>query len=248
MGGASVKRKELERYIAGTYDSEAEAPWTKYPDNTIFRHRSNRKWFAALLKVQKEKLGLAAEETVDVVNLKCDPILAGSLRRSPGIYPAYHMNKERWISVLLDGSVPDETLKMLLDMSFELTAPKIKRGKGMVFNTVPEYFAAQSENGRVYGEKFAAFMEWEFPNLSPKISFSMPIWLVGKKMNEGYVAYSAAKNHFSIHFSSEEFVDRLNAELPDCKRGKQCINIKYGDEQAFETVQTKVKDFLTVIC
>lgn len=37
-----------------------------------------------------------------------------------------------------------------------------------------------------------------YPELTPKISFSMPMWLVGKKMKEGYVAISASKNHFSM--------------------------------------------------
>ena len=48
-----MNRKELERYIVETYNSEVEAPWVKYPDNTIFRHNDNQKWFAALLKVPK---------------------------------------------------------------------------------------------------------------------------------------------------------------------------------------------------
>ena len=42
----------------------------------------------------------------------------------------------------------------------------------------------------------------------------MPMWLIGKKMSEGYVAVSAAKNHFSIHFSDEEFLNRLAESLP----------------------------------
>lgn len=37
------------------------------------------------------------------------------------------MNKESWISVALDGSVPDDKLRMLLDISFELTKPKIRK-------------------------------------------------------------------------------------------------------------------------
>lgn len=242
-----MNRKELERYIAETYNSEAEAPWMKNPNHLVFRHSNNQKWFALLIEVPGDKLGLNGEGMVDIVNLKCDPILAGSLRTEAGIYPAYHMNKERWISVLLDGSVADETLKMLLDMSFELTAPKIKRGKGMAFNTVPEYFAAQSENGRAYGEKFATFMEREFPNLRPKICFSVPMWLVGKKMTEGYVGYSAAKNHCSIHFSDDDYVIQLGAEFPSCKTGRRCINVKYGDEQTFEAVQEKARAFLAAL-
>ena len=47
---------------------------------------------------------------------------------------------------------------------------------------------------------FIDFVNVEYPQLTPKISFSMPMWLLGKKMYEGYVAVSAAKRHFSIHF------------------------------------------------
>ena len=68
-------------------------------------------------------------ELIDVVNLKCDPILTGSLRSDKGIFPAYHMNKSNWISVALDGSVSADKIKMLLDMSYELTSPKIRKTK-----------------------------------------------------------------------------------------------------------------------
>ena len=64
---------------------------------------------------------------IDVVNLKCDPVLIGSLRMEKGIFPDYHMSKDKWISVALDGSVDDEKIKMLLDMSYELTELKTKR-------------------------------------------------------------------------------------------------------------------------
>lgn len=242
-----MDRQELERYITETYSAEAETPWVKYPDNTIFRHSGNRKWFAATLKVPKEKLGLSGHGVVDIVNLKCDPLLAGTLRETPGVCPGYHMNKEHWISVLLDGSVAEGTVKTLLDMSYDLTAPKVKRGDSMAFNTISEYFAAQSEDGRAYGEAFAAFLTREFPDLQPKISFSMPMWLVGKKMTEGYVGYSAAKKHCSIHFSDEDLVARLGAELPACKTGRRCVNIPYGNDEAFETVQEQAKTFLTAI-
>lgn len=79
------------------------------------------------MDVPKNELGLQGTEILDVVNLKCDPILIGSLRKESGFFPAYHMSKAGWITVALDGSVPDEQIKMLLDMSYDATAPKIKR-------------------------------------------------------------------------------------------------------------------------
>ncbi len=124
-----MNREVLEKFISATYHADAEFPWVKYPNYTVFRHRNNQKWFALVLEVPKEKLGLSEQGMLDILNVKCDPIMIGSLRTEPGIYSAYHMNKESWVSVALDVSVNDEKIKMLLDISFELTAPKIKRRK-----------------------------------------------------------------------------------------------------------------------
>ena len=57
-----------------------------------------------------------------VLNVKCDPILIGSLRREPGFLPAYHMSKDSWISILLDGTVPDDRIMPLLSMSYDFVA------------------------------------------------------------------------------------------------------------------------------
>lgn len=46
------------------------------------------------------------------------------LRQSPGFLPGYHMNKTNWLSILLDGTVSDEQILDLLDLSFQMTAKK----------------------------------------------------------------------------------------------------------------------------
>ncbi len=89
-------------------------------------------------------------------------------------------------------------------------------------------------------------MNGAYPQLTNKISFSMPMWLLGKKMNERYVAVSAAKIHFSIHFSDEAFLNRLAEGLPACKKGKRCINIPYGDEASLRMVEERIGDFLNL--
>ena len=66
---------------------------------------------------------------MQVVNIKCDPIMVGSLRLEPGFFPAYHMNKEKWLTIALDGTVPAQRIQMLIDISFGLTAPKRKAPK-----------------------------------------------------------------------------------------------------------------------
>ena len=125
-----MNREELEAYIRNHYAALPNYPWADTPRAAVFRHTGNRKWFALLMEVPRDKLGLAGTEKLDIVNFKCDPILIASLRGEPGIFPAYHMNKSSWITAALDGSVPAETIVLLLDVSYELTKPKIRRKAG----------------------------------------------------------------------------------------------------------------------
>ena len=122
-----MNREELEAYILNHYSTEPDYPWADTPCAAVFRHANNRKWFALMMEVPRDKLGLAGAEKLDIVNFKCDPILISSLRGETGIFPAYHMNKASWITAALDGSVPAETIELLLDMSYELTEPKLRR-------------------------------------------------------------------------------------------------------------------------
>lgn len=124
-----MNKAELESCIREVYSAEPDYPWVKYPNFAVFRHLSTKKWFALVMNIPKKALGLSDSGTVDVVNLKCDPILMGSVLQQPGIFPGYHMNKDSWISVSLDGSVPEDTVKMLLDVSYRTTAPKAPRKK-----------------------------------------------------------------------------------------------------------------------
>jgi predicted DNA-binding protein (MmcQ/YjbR family) len=73
------------------------------------------------MKIPKNRLGEYSDRIVDIVNIKCDPIMLGSLLEEKGFYPAYHMNKEHWITICLDGSVDDEKILSLIDISYDLT-------------------------------------------------------------------------------------------------------------------------------
>lgn len=122
-----MNREELEAYIQNHYATLPDYPWADTPRAAVFRHTGNRKWFALMMEVPRDKLGLAGTEKLDIVNFKCDPILISSLRGETGIFPAYHMNKASWITASLDGSVQAKTIELLLDVSYELTKPKPRR-------------------------------------------------------------------------------------------------------------------------
>lgn len=100
-----MTRNELIQYVSETYSTDAEFPWND--ENFIFRHQGNRKWFAVAMRVQYRKLGIDREGTIDIVDTKCNPLMMGAYRGQPGILPGYHMNKEHWLTILLDGSAED---------------------------------------------------------------------------------------------------------------------------------------------
>lgn len=115
-----ARRENVLQYIENRYAAAPEYLWARYPAYAVFRRQNDRKWFAVLMDVPRNRLGLDGEESVDILDIKCDPKLAGSLRENHGFLPAYHMSKTNWITILLDGSVSMEELAPLLDMSYDL--------------------------------------------------------------------------------------------------------------------------------
>lgn len=123
-------REKVFTYIKKKYKTSPEYPWAKYDDNAVFRHGDNKKWFALVMGVRKDKLGIPGTGYVDVVNLKIDDMMFKDiLVQREGIFPAYHMSKEHWITVLLDGTVEDSMIYDLIDASFMATASKKKKKK-----------------------------------------------------------------------------------------------------------------------
>lgn len=127
MKKKSSRRDSVLKYVLEKYGTQPDYPWDNLKDAAVLRHSENRKWYGLIMSVERDKLGLKGGGAVDVLNLKCDAITGGSVKLNEGIFPAYHMNKSSWISVLLDGTVDPGLVEMLIDNSYELTAPKPKR-------------------------------------------------------------------------------------------------------------------------
>ena len=124
-----MTRQELIEFIFDEYSVEPDYPFPMDDVTCVFRHIDNSKWFGIAMSVPYRTIGISREGNVDIVNVKCDPIMTGSLRGKPGFRPAYHMNKDRWITILLDGSAGKEDIAVLLDMSYQMTASKIRMKK-----------------------------------------------------------------------------------------------------------------------
>ena len=96
-------------------------PFKKHPDILAFVNEKN-KWYALLSAVEYNKLNKNTDITtkVKILNLKypTDKIL--DIIDNQNIFPAYHMNKKHWISIVLDKNIKLETIKELIDISYSL--------------------------------------------------------------------------------------------------------------------------------
>ena len=139
-------RKDIYRYITEKYGAEPEYLWARYPGYAVFRHSDNNKWFAIIMNVSRDKLGLPGDEKEDIINVKLgDPLLADLLIGEKGIFRGYHISRGNWISVLLDGTVPFKRICSLIDTSYESTASvkkknSIRPAKEWIIPANPKYY------------------------------------------------------------------------------------------------------------
>ena len=166
--GATMTRNELKNFILETYNATSDFPWVKYPNHEVFRHPENLKWFALMAEVPRHVISSSvpekerSDDLVTIINIKIDPILSGSLRKEPGFHPAYHMNKDQWITAEL-GIVDEGKLKTLIDMSFTATGPKTsktKKGRPYPQNLLSELvepcLTIRDEDAFKYGKEWLA--------------------------------------------------------------------------------------------
>lgn len=117
-------RDDVLDYAEERYGTTAEYLWTSAPGYAVLRHEDNKKWYAIIMNVKREKLGLSGSGYVDILDIKCEPMTVLSLLSEKGFLPAYHMHRGNWITVLLDGMVEKGRIFSLLDMSFDITAER----------------------------------------------------------------------------------------------------------------------------
>ena len=121
--------KKYFDFIERQFNCKADFPWAqegaakRYSDAAVFRC-PNQKWFALVMEISYKNLGLASDEKVFTVNLKADPERVADLVDKKTIFPAYHMNKKHWITVLLSSATDFELLRSLTEQSRVLVMGK----------------------------------------------------------------------------------------------------------------------------
>ena len=120
-----MNKQSFLEFCLNTYGTSPDYPFDGDFETAVLRHADSRKWYAIVMRVSRRKFGFDSDEMIDVVNLKLPTEMFGSFGAPDGVYPAYHMNKLHWISVLLPDA-PDDTVEFLVGVSHSATQ-KIKR-------------------------------------------------------------------------------------------------------------------------
>jgi predicted DNA-binding protein (MmcQ/YjbR family) len=121
-----MTKESFLEYCLSAYGTAPDYPFDGDFRTAVFRHSDNRKWYAIVMKVSRRKFGFNSDELIDVVNLKLPTEMFASFGKADGVYPAYHMNKLHWISVLLPDA-PDDITQFLVKVSYEATKKKCRK-------------------------------------------------------------------------------------------------------------------------
>lgn len=111
-------------YVKAKYDNDLEFLWKKSPKNAIWRNQNNRKWYGAVLVISKDKLKIESNEMVEILDLRYQKNDIKNIIDNYKIFPGYHMNKDNWITIILDGRVELEEIYQLIDNSYQLSLHK----------------------------------------------------------------------------------------------------------------------------
>lgn len=115
-------RQEAVSFCLTLPDTYADAPFHD-ANWTLVRCRQNGKVFAWIFKRQGNMW----------INVKTDPEWRDFWRNAfKAVVPAYHLNKEHWNSIILDGSVPDKDVRRMISDSYDLVKPKKKGRQGKI--------------------------------------------------------------------------------------------------------------------
>ena len=116
----SEDARNVIRYVWETYQDEPEFLWQRFPNNAVLRRKDTKKWYAALLVLSRRKLGLDSDEIIEILDLRIRTDDIGFVVDHQRYFPGYHMNKNHWYTICLDGSVQIDEIYQRIDASYAL--------------------------------------------------------------------------------------------------------------------------------
>jgi predicted DNA-binding protein (MmcQ/YjbR family) len=123
------QREQLLAYVKKEYGTDPWYPWPEYPEHCPLKVPETGKWYGIVMEIPARLLGLPQPGKVDILNVKLPPDQVEALCDRQQFFPAYHMHKKYWLTMLLDGSVPLARVEQLVAASYALVAKKRSKRK-----------------------------------------------------------------------------------------------------------------------
>ena len=111
----------ISEWINNKYNDNPEFLWEKFPNYAVFRNSKTQKWYALICDIDYSKIDKNKSGKIEIINLKTDKNTIKDFLNLEGFFPAYHMNKKTWISLVLDGTIKNDCIKELIDKSYILS-------------------------------------------------------------------------------------------------------------------------------
>lgn len=109
----------VEEFIKTEFNDNAEYLF-ETSDTAVFRKGKRKKWYAVVMNISRSKLGLKSDEKVAVLNVKLNPNEIALLTDHTVYFPAYHMNKKHWCTIILDGSADIDEVCYRVEQSYNI--------------------------------------------------------------------------------------------------------------------------------
>lgn len=110
----------ITNLIKRKYGDDPEFEWEKFPRYATFRNSNSKKWYGIIMNLDRSKLEKNNMGEIEIIDVKLNPNKIQDLLKQNGFYPAYHMNKKSWITIILDNTISDEDIMDLVDESYHL--------------------------------------------------------------------------------------------------------------------------------
>lgn len=126
---SSSQANQIARFVTEKFSEQPDFPFKKFPDYGVFRNQVNNKWYGLIMNISKDKLTKDKKDKdikIEILDLKVNPDLHEQLLKKHGFYPSYHMHKQSWITIVLDGEVANSEIYELLSISRKLSLGKAK--------------------------------------------------------------------------------------------------------------------------
>lgn len=127
----------IAKLIKDKYGDSPLFEWERTPGCAAFKNKDTLKWYGIIMDIDRSKLE-DKNGLVEIIDIKLNPDKIIKLLNKKGFYPAYHMNKKSWITIILDDTLKDDEIMEYIDESYNYS--KDNKDKVWVVPANPTYY------------------------------------------------------------------------------------------------------------